>query len=184
MQNDLVYLGILHTTVQATATIRGRVIAQWSAFQFTYHTSYFPMSQPVAQVNLCALYQWTLGFAHRKAWRAPLYVHCYFMWNTIKNPLFPPTISWDLSVGCNSAQDLCSKLPNPSIFIYCELTKRYIQKRKKLLPAAFGHMYAAYLFFCLWLSNFSVPAFKTSHKIPLSMSWQIKVFRCIFSFRI
>ena len=58
---------------------------------------------------------------------------------------------------------------NSHIFIYCEQTKRYIQKSKKSLPAAFGNMYSAYLFFSLWLPNFSVPAFEISHKITSNM---------------
>ena len=47
MQNDLVYLGVLHTKFQTTAIIRKGVIAQCSAFHFTYHTSYFPMPMPM-----------------------------------------------------------------------------------------------------------------------------------------
>ena len=56
MQNYLVCLVILKTKFQTTVIIRWGVIAQWSSFHFTYHTSYFPMSQPTAaKENLCAL---------------------------------------------------------------------------------------------------------------------------------
>ena len=67
-----------------------------------------------------------------------------------------------------TARKICAQnRANSHVFIYCEQTKRYIQKSKKSLPAAFGHMYAAYLFFSLWLPNCSVPAFKNFSQYPI-----------------
>ena len=67
-----------------------------------------------------------------------------------------------------TARKICAQnRANSHVFIYCEQTKRYIQKSKKSLPAAFGNMYSAYLFFSLWLPNFSVPAFKNFSQNPI-----------------
>ena len=43
----------------------------------------------------------------------------------------------------------------------------YIQESEKPLPAAFGRMYAAGLFFSLWLPNISVSAFKSFSQNPI-----------------
>ena len=84
-----------------------------------------------------------------------------------------------------TARKICAQSrANSHVLIYCEQTKRYIQKSKKWLPAASGHMYAAYtyIFFC---GCPTVPCrrSKISHQIPLNMGWQIKLFCIIFSFR-
>ena len=67
-----------------------------------------------------------------------------------------------------TARKICAQnRANSHVFIYCVQTKRYIQKSKKSLPAAFGNMYSAYLFFSLWLPNCSVPAFKNFSQYPI-----------------
>ena len=67
-----------------------------------------------------------------------------------------------------TARKICAQnRANSHVFIYCEKTKRYIQNSKKSLPAAFGNMYSAYLFFSLWPPNFSVPAFKNFSQNPI-----------------
>ena len=45
--------------------------------------------------------------------------------------------------------------------------KGIFKKSKESLPSAFGNMYSAYLFFSLWLPNFSVPAFKNFSQNPI-----------------
>ena len=81
-----------------------------------------------------------------------------------------------------TARKICAQnRANSHVFIYCEQTKRYIQKSKKSLPAAFGIMYSAYLFFSLWLPIFSVPAFKNFSQNPIKHGLTFQSFlHCIF----
>ena len=82
------------------------------------------------------------------------------------------------SVGCNSVQDLCLK---QSKFTCFHILWANSQKSKRSLPAAFGHIYAACLFFTLWLPNFSPQAFKLFSQNPTKHGLTNQSFCIIFN---
>ena len=92
-----------------------------------------------------------------------------------ESPYFYQLQACSHTVLAATARNICAQSgANSHVFIYCEQSKRYIQKSVKSLPAAYGHMNAACSFCSLWLPNFS--AFKNVSQNPIKHGLTYQVF--------